>query len=445
MASVCGRLLEPLYDRWRLGSRAVTHCGAIEAFLRLGPHAGRAAADRRLRALVRHAHATVPLYRAKWAAAGFRAAAFAGADDLPSLPPIDKRELAGDPERALSTLYRGCDLVEARTGGTTSRPTAFVQTRGAVDRKVAAAAVLRRRMGWQPGDRAAFLWGARQDLPAAVTGPRRAVAALRRRLVEPYLHLPADDLSDERLDEYARRLDEWGPTALQAYPSAADALARRVLATRRGCGVPLVVLTAETVLPAQRERVAAAFGARVASFYGARECGWIAAECAEGRSHVNTAGVHVEVVEGEILVTDLVNRAMPLVRYRIGDRGALDPAPCPCGDARPVLRCVEGRTVDVFRLPSGRRIPGSLVDLRAYHVGQGILDAQLVQDEPGAIDVNWVAGPGHRPEDVSRLRDRLDRHFDGEVALRLHRVDRIVPEPNGKVRWCICRLPQEVA
>ena len=201
-----------------------------------------------------------------------------------------------------------------------------------------------------------------------------------------------------------------------------------------------MLLTAEPVLPEQRERVAAALGAEVFTFYGARECGWVAAECLEHRLHVNTACVLLESEGGSLLVTDLVNRAMPLIRYEIGDRGTLDIEPCPCGDPRPVLATVDGRLNDVFMLPSERRVPGVVADLRAYRIGLGILEAQLVQPELSRLEVNWVAGPQYHEGDEEVMRERLVRMFYGELAVTLQRVERLRPSANGKVRYCISHV-----
>lgn len=395
-----------------------------------------------LRRLLVHAHATVPHYRERFDAVGFRPEALRDLDGLRALPRLTRAELAGAGERLLSSAFAGVPLVEARTGGTTSASVPFRQTRGAVSWKDACAYVLKKRMGWRLGHRSAFLWGATQDGPPLdLDWAHRTKDAFVRRFVDRSLWLPAGELSDAVLDAHADRLARFRPHVLQAYPSAADLLARRLLATGRRLDVPVALLTAEPVLPEQRERVRAAFGADVYTFYGARECGWIAAECPEHRLHVNTACVVLERDEdGSLLVTDLVNRAMPLIRYEIGDRGTLDPVPCPCGDPRPVLGAVEGRLNDVFTLPSGRRVPGVVADLRAYRVGLGILEAQLVQTEPAVLEVNWVAAPQYRPGDEGEMRARLERVFFHELDVRLNRVERLRPSPNGKVRYCISRV-----
>lgn len=435
-------IVKPAAARFR-DDHAFGYAHAVERLLSLPVPAARRWRLARLKALLTHAKGTVPFYRDRMNAAGFEPHDLVRVEDLAVLPSLSRHDLAARPEELLSSAFAREGLVEARSGGTTSQPVPFLQPRSAVAVKDAAALVLRRRMGWEPGHRAAYLWGAAQDLPPAPSGlPRRAKAWATGRFVDRSLLLPAGDLSDARLDEVADALSRYRPTALQAYPSAADLLARRLVVGGRRLSVPIVLLTAEPVWPEQRERVASALTAEVFTFYGARECGWIASECAaEHRLHVNTACVHLEVAEdGRLLVTDLVNRAMPLIRYDIGDRGSLDPDPCPCGDPRPVLSGLEGRVNDVFVLPSGRRVPGVVADLRAYRIGLGILEAQLVQDEPAALDVNWVAGPNHRPGDEDVMAERLVRMFFGELSIRLHRVDRLEVSPNGKVRYCVSRV-----
>jgi phenylacetate-CoA ligase len=386
----------------------------------------------------------VPFHRERFRAAGFDPVAMNGAEDLARLPPMTKADVVGNRAALLSTAVREEDLVESRTGGTTGSPIVFLQARRTVTAKHAMELALRERMGWRLGDRAAWLWGAQQDAPPPPRGALgRVKQAIRRNLFDRNLFLRSANLTDEFLDEAIGRIERYRPRVVQAYPSVADLVARRLRAEGQRLHVPLVVLTAEPVLDAPRARVADAFGARALSFYGAREFGWIASECREaGRLHVNTMGVHVEAEpDGRLLVTDLGNDAMPLIRYEIGDRGRLDTAPCPCGDARPVLRALEGRIVDVFRLPSGREVPGVLCDIRSCFAAPGILDGQVVQRVPDRIEVLYVPGPGYAPKDLEALRGWLEGRFHGEATFSYRAVDRIPPGPNGKVRPCLCLLP----
>lgn len=436
-ASLRARVLEPLLDLYH-GRATRDWLPAVERRLALSAREAAAADARAVRALLVHAYRTVPFYRRRMDACGFDPREARLPADLACLPPLERDDIAGDPDALLSRAWRGRPLVEATSGGTTSTPVPFLQPQDALWRKNAAAVALRRRLGWQPGDRVAVLWGAAGDLPPPPRGRWGRAKARVRQLLEPTLWLPSSDLAPAPLAAHAEALRAHRPAVLQAYPSAADALARQVLAEGRACPIPRVVLTAETVFPAQRARIAEAFGAHVHSFYGAREVGWIASECPEHAAlHLNTDGIHLETdADGRLLVTDLVNRAMPLIRYAVGDRGRLADRPCPCGDPRPVLAELHGRVTDMFPLPSGKRVPGVLCDIRNYQLVDGVVETQLIQHDLHSLEVRWVAAANFRPEHLDALRRFLDGCFDGELAYRFVRVPRIEPEPNGKVRTC---------
>ena len=89
----------------------------------------------------------------------------------------------------------------------------------------------------------------------------------------------------------------------------------------------------------------------------------------EGRRHVFTYNNHVEVVDasgsalpeggvGRILVTNLHNYTMPLLRYEIGDLGSLSTEPCPCGSPLPHFVELQGRITDHFKRADGGLIHG---------------------------------------------------------------------------------------
>ncbi len=441
--AVHGRLVRRL-RAWALGSHVFADARRWQAFYDADAAGLAARALGRLRALLAHARDTVPLHAERLRAAGVVPERLEDAAGLARLPVMTRADVAERPAAFTSRAFRPRDLEVVRTGGSTSAPVPFLQDRGALRQKDALAQALRQRLGWDPGARAAYLWGATHDLPSGARGRLvRWKDALKHAVLNRALYLPAGDLSDAALDRHLEALARFRPAWLQGYPTATDLLARRAL--ERGLRLPLpgVLLTAEPVLPAQRERIAAAFGSTVTTFYGSRECGWLASECRERhRLHVNVAGAHLETAaDGRLLVTDLLNRGLPLLRYEIGDLGALDPAPCPCGDPRPVLGRLEGRLLDVFLLPSGRRVPGVVPDPRGLQRDAlGIDDARLIQNESAAIDVEYVAAPNFRPEHLEAWRRELDGFFFHELTLRFHRVERLPVEPNGKVRRCLYRV-----
>ena len=257
------------------------------------------------------------------------------------------------------------------------------------------------------------------------------------------MYLPASAMDDETLEQFVARLARFRPEVLQAYGSGADVLAQYVSAHDKTLSIPLVILTAEQIFQHQRDRVSQVLDANVLTFYGSRELGWIAAECpSHHQLHVNTAGVWLEIADdGELIATDLCNRAMPFLRYRTGDLGGVRQERCACGDPRPVLASLQGRTTDVFLMPSGKRVLGCAMDVRGVsHMGHGILDAQIIQNQIDALDVYYVEGPDFIPRHCDDLRDYISGICQGEVDVRMHAVSRLRADANGKVRYAICRV-----
>lgn len=444
LTPIFGRIVQPLLKRWRgeLGDRYV---GYYERFFRTDRETLRRRQLRDLRRILVHAFDTSPFYRERFTKAGVdpRTAPLPQAlYDIPTLARIDILEQV---ERMRSTAYARDRLQTRKTGGTTNVPIPFFQDREAAARKEALRMVFQAQMGWQRGVREAWIWGAAQDLPATERAPFQAFKEdLITRHVERTVFLDAGSLSPEVCDRHIDALREFRPEVMQGYPTAVDLVARRLLDRGETVDVPLVVLTAEPVMPAHRHRIAAAMNANVLSFYGSRENGWITMDHPETKEMlINTASVFLdtETDSGEVVVTDLLNRGMPLIRYEIGDRATLSDEPARCGDPRPVMQSVDGRTADVVMLPSGRMVPGLVADYRGLVLDpHGLVDVQLVQSEVDVMDVYYVPAREFREESLRVYIDRMDRIFHGELEWRTHPVERIEPGPNGKTRCLISKI-----
>ena len=119
-------------------------------------------------------------------------------------------------------------------------------------------------------------------------------------------------------------------------------------------GLKAVYSTADPLSESDRAFLMSAFDCPVYDVYGAREVGivsWQCSDCSPGLMHLNMETVVTELVRGEvvaglgetgdIVLTTLYNRAMPLIRYRIGDKSLQTDERCSCGRGLPLLRSVE--------------------------------------------------------------------------------------------------------
>jgi phenylacetate-CoA ligase len=174
----------------------------------------------------------------------------------------------------------------------------------------------------------------------------------------------------------------------------------------------------------------------------------MAFECRQHHYHVHADNVVLEFLrdghpvapgeEGEVVVTGLVNRAMPLIRYRIGDLGALSARPCPCGRGLPTMELIAGRKEDVLLADGERKISPITVVAFMYDVLNDVPEIthyQIRQRAVGDFEVVVVAGPAaDRPTLAEALRQRLPPLLGDNSRIEVCFVETLPRTPSGKAQ-----------
>jgi phenylacetate-CoA ligase len=166
--------------------------------------------------------------------------------------------------------------------------------------------------------------------------------------------------------------------------------------------------------------------------------------------HINAESVLLEFVrdgrpvgpgeQGDILVTDLLNFGMPLIRYRIEDVGIPADRVCSCGRKLPLIDNVAGRVTDFLIAPDGRRVSGASLTIYLIANTPGVKQAQIIQESPGALRLRIVKGLEFTDESVAFLRQKTPEFFGHEMEIQLEFVDSIPKEQSGKYRFSICKI-----
>jgi phenylacetate-CoA ligase len=187
------------------------------------------------------------------------------------------------------------------------------------------------------------------------------------------------------------------------------------------------------------------------SDYGASEAPGIAEECASGRLHVSIDCYKVEVVNahgevlpegtiGDLVITSLHNRTMPLIRYRIGDVGRLVPGQCECGSPFPQMELVVGKSVDLITTSYADKVSAHYLDYINIDLMKrglyGIEQFKLYQHNRDEFELHVVHGKGDLNKSAAEflvlLRDRL-----GPVDVTLEVLGEIPLEATGKHRYFV--------
>jgi phenylacetate-CoA ligase len=255
-------------------------------------------------------------------------------------------------------------------------------------------------------------------------------------------------LSSAMMPSYLDALRRYRIEYLWGYPSSLCALAETALSQGRSdLKMRVAITNAEPLSVAQRDTIAAAFGCSVRETYGMAELVAAASECEAGRLHlwpeigaIELHDVDPESGAGDFVCTGLLNDVMPLIRYKVGDRGTLaEPqATCGCGRTLPVLQSVDGRDDDVLVTRDGRRV-GRLDPV--FKTSMPVREAQIIQESLTRIRVKFVPGPGFHSDCLDALRVRLCDRL-GPVDVVAETVQSIPRTRQGKFRSVICNVPQ---
>jgi len=260
----------------------------------------------------------------------------------------------------------------------------------------------------------------------------------------------------EPLGKQVEVLDAYQPETLVGYSSSVAQLAGEQLAGRLRIAPDVVATTSEVRTAEMEERILAAWGRAPFNAYASTETGFLAADCDRHFGmHLFSDLVYLEVLDragrpvrpGEpgsrVLVTNLVNRAQPLIRFELGDLITLSDRACLCGRPHPLLERVDGRSDDVLDLPAaaGGTVSVHPLAIRSPLAKVADLAEYRVLCEPESLRVQAVlvggAGdPGPVTEEIaSRLNASLAERGVGALPIVVEHVREIPRHPRtGKRR-----------
>lgn len=202
-------------------------------------------------------------------------------------------------------------------------------------------------------------------------------------------YVPRDVAQEVQLHE----LETFRPAVLYGMATTLRLLALHLQeAGRRPPPLRIVITTGETLDGGTRALLEASLGAPVFDVYGAVEGGTLAFECQHHSGlHIAEDAAIIELVPAgrgdvqRLVLTNLLNLGMPLIRYEIGDLATFaDNRPCPCGRQLRRLSRIEGRLLDCIRLPDGGLVSPYRIE-RVLEQVVGVRRFQVVQDRQGQI------------------------------------------------------------
>lgn len=396
-----------------------------------------------VKSLIAHALRTVPFYQ-RWSAEHQATAEdFRSWGDFRKLPIINRTHLDESLPDFTSSEYARHRGAPAQTSGSTGRLLKFYRSWNTE--------AMRRAVQWRHFNQIGYEFKQRRvSLNVPFVG-EEADLLYRYDPIENLVAFNGRFLHEESVEAIGAVIRRFQPRMFYAHPSALAALATAMRkANLLPLNIPLVYVYSEVISAAQLELLRRWIGPNVYDHYGNRENSVSASQLACGRYHINSEFVYNELAPsseqfagrplGRVLGTNLVNYAMPLLRYDCRDL-AIEIRPCDrCRNAHSTIEFVGGRDKNFLISRHG------LVHCQYDDIlhKQGIAmpeDIQVEQIDLDTLVLRMVPGALYeRERDEPILVEQLREATKDWFAIRVEYVDRIPPTSGFKKSKVVSRL-----
>jgi phenylacetate-CoA ligase len=343
--------------------------------------------DRRLAAL-RSALAASPYWRDRLRGHGLSPLDLRTVDDLRHFPVLSRAELAAAGFDAVSRP-EAPGLVAVRSSGSTGQPVTVYRDAWETVHMWAVLRFFCERLGiaLPPRPRVVLLCSLPNGLTYSSRLPLLGNGALHR------VSIAAGDAVE--------RLRRVRPAVIFSDPAGLHWLSTRDVPSPR-----LVLSSAQHLGHDVRTTVAERLRAPVIDYYASTETGPVAWSCPAGDGfHVLRPEVHVESLDGRLLVTRLRRSPVPLLRYDMGDGGQVVEGSCACGHRGPSVAGLAGRRAALFVTPAGQAVD-------AWQLAWVFKHAPLTTfrlEQVGPSDFRLLLDPAAPDEVCALLRPAMER------------------------------------
>ncbi len=442
-------MLAPMYylipESKRYGSVYVREMKELKRIACLSPDEVQKEKDSALEKLVAYSYEHVPYYKELFDSIGLSPTEIKEEKDLHKIPFLTKEILIENREKLLSDEFDKSELVYLTTSGSTGTPTGFYVQKESPMRERVYTVHMFKDMGFKP-DSSRLVMRGKEFWTQKSKGKNWQWDGFKKEL-----SINIFDMTDENMEEYCKAIEKYKPDFAFGYMSAMYTFCKFLSLRDKKLKHQFkgYLAISETVTEEQRRFVESVINARVFSFYGMSERVIIAGECKDSTEyHIEPLYGIAEIIDengnvitqpgvnGELVGTSLLNYAMPLIRYKMGDISSWSAVEnCKCGSCKKRLSGVQGRKTKDALIGSD----GSLISLASMEVHSEIYDYmsryQFVQDRIGEVTVKAVA-VNNAPltqERLNKISEVFTERTKGKIKFTAEAVEKISPKKNGKL------------
>lgn len=404
--------------------------------------------EQKLVRLLLHAYENVPYYNNVLAEAGVIKGRQVLLDNFHKIPLLTKEIIRAEGENLYSRDYKKRRWHFNSSGGSTGEPVKLIQDKDYHSWSFAARFMFDLWAGKDIGEPEFKFWGSERDI---LEGKDKLATRFQRWIFNTKL-INAYKMSAQQMREHINRWNRVKPKQIWAYTDSTYKLSRFVEKEKLSVYSPAsIICTTAPLLPEAREHIEQAFGCKVFNQYGSREVGAIASECELQKGlHIFSLLQKLEILDssgepvkgedmGEIVLTNLDNYSMPLIRYCIGDTGSFLNKPCPCGRGFPLLKEVSGRVFAHFVKKDGSMVHSQFF-VALLFFKPWIREFKIIQKDYEQIEI-LVAADGEADKgDVETITGKIRQVMGADCRVEFKFVDEIEPTASGKFLYTVSEV-----
>jgi len=333
------------------------------------------------------------------------------------------------------------------SGGSTGEPVRFIQDREYDEWNIATKLHFNRVLGKEIGERELKFWGSDRDILEGTIGVKNRIFNF---LYNRYF-VNSFRLTSRKLEN---TVDEWEkvkPLFVWSYLSSAYELARYLEKHSMALKYPPkgIIVTAAPLSESMRQHLEKNLRTLIYNQYGSREVGAIACECPKQEGlHIFDFFQYVEIInqeksgDGHVVVTNLRNYSMPLIRYQIGDTAENKTGFCSCGQQSQMIQNITGRILDHFILEDGTRIGGGYFS-NMLNFLPWVKKFQVIQKDYSTILCKIVPEGEPQLSHTREIEKKIKLLIGESCNVTFEFLDEIEPSKSGKHRYVFCEMEKK--
>ena len=392
----------------------------------------------KLNLLLEYAYANVPYYKDILNNIGIGNKGVKNLEELKMLPIIKKDDLRNN--YSLFIPENEVNYTIGNTSGSTGEPLIYRKSNNSKVIEMALVLRFEKNMGIKIGDSKLLIWGGIE------MDPYKKAKRYMKNYIYNYDYYINYNINNDNISKLVDKLYKKHYAYYRSYPSTMALVANEITNRKEEFHnrPNAISVSVETLMKSDRDIIEKVFGKTLYDQYGCGEVNSIAFECSEhqGLHHAFEHSI-IEVLDdnnndsksGRLIITNLDNYAMPLIRYENGDVITLAEYKCTCGRESILISEIQGRIFDKIVGINGKIVHGGFFDDLILESNAKINKWQIVQRDIDCLRLYYISNNDISMDSKNYIEHNIKKQLGLNTKVIFEKKDYLMPEVNGKYKF----------